>query len=75
MRAWRSPQEKISAFVGIENAYPLGDEIELLSEYYRRGARYIGLTHFANNQIADSSTDPSGPKVERSESIWYGGDR
>ena len=52
---------KIAAFVGIENAYPLGDEIELLSEYYRRGARYIGLTHFANNQIADSSTDPSGP--------------
>jgi membrane dipeptidase len=52
---------KIAIFVGIENGYPLGDDLALLEKYYERGARYITLSHFANNQIADSSTDPNGP--------------
>jgi membrane dipeptidase len=33
----------------------------LVEKFYNLGARYIGLSHTGNNQVADSSTDNSGP--------------
>jgi len=48
-------------FKSIENAYPLGEDTSLLSTFYTLGVRMVGPVHFANNQFADSSTDPSGP--------------
>jgi membrane dipeptidase len=45
----------------MENGYPVGDDLSMLQKYYDLGARYITLTHFANNLIGDSSTDPDGP--------------
>jgi len=53
---------KISAFIGIENGYPVGREISKVREFYDRGARYITLCHTRNNDICDSSTDPKGPE-------------
>jgi membrane dipeptidase len=53
---------KISAFIGVENGYPLGKEISRIGEYYNLGARYITLSHSRNNDICDSSTDPAGPE-------------
>lgn len=47
-------------FIGIENGYTIGRNIDLLKEYYDRGARYFGITHTKNNDLADSSTDPDG---------------
>lgn len=51
---------KISAFIGIENGYPIGKDISRVRELYDRGARYITLCHTRNNDICDSSTDPKG---------------
>jgi membrane dipeptidase len=51
---------KISAFIGIENGYPIGMDISRIKEFYDRGARYITLCHTKNNDICDSSTDPKG---------------
>lgn len=47
---------KISVLAGIENASALGGSLELLREFYRRGVRYITLTHSADNDVADSCT-------------------
>lgn len=51
---------KTVAFIGIENGYPVGNDLSRLEEYYQRGARYITLSHSRNNDICDSSTDPNG---------------
>ncbi|WP_037479761.1 dipeptidase [Sphingobium sp. ba1] len=46
-------------YMSIENAYPLGEDIGLLQTFYDMGVRVVGFAHFAHNQFADSSTDPS----------------
>ncbi|WP_066479552.1 MULTISPECIES: dipeptidase [unclassified Sphingomonas] len=46
-------------YLSMENAYPLGEDIGLITLFHRMGVRMIGFTHFAHNQFADSSTDPS----------------
>ncbi len=52
-------------YMSIENAYPLGDDVSLIDTFYEMGVRLSGFAHFANNQFADSSTDPHGPR-------WHG---
>ncbi|MFD2935621.1 dipeptidase [Spirosoma flavum] len=52
---------KRAVFIGMENGYPIGSDLSMLKTYYDLGCRYITLTHFANNLIGDSSTDPDGP--------------
>lgn len=49
-------------YMSIENAYPLGDDPSLVRSFHAIGVRMLGLVHFANNQFADSSTDPGGPR-------------
>ena len=44
------------ALIGVENGYPLGEEITRVKEFYDRGARYLSLTHNGHNQLADSHT-------------------
>ena len=46
---------KISAAIGIENGYIIGNNINLLEDFYNLGARYITLAHIGHNQISDSS--------------------
>jgi membrane dipeptidase len=46
-------------YMSIENAYPLGEDVSLLKTFYDMGVRVAGFAHFAHNQFADSSTDPS----------------
>ena len=52
--------QKSFIFIGVENGYPLGNDLKLLTTFYERGARYLGLCHSRNNQLCDSSTDPAG---------------
>ena len=47
---------KLSILAGIENASALNGSLELLHGFYRRGVRYITLTHSADNDVADSCT-------------------
>jgi membrane dipeptidase len=44
--------------VGVENGYPMGDQVATLTAFYDRGARYVTLVHGSHNQLADSSSDP-----------------
>lgn len=53
---------RISAFIAIENGYPIGSDITRIRQYYELGARYITLCHTKNNDICDSSTDSMGPE-------------
>jgi membrane dipeptidase len=41
---------------GIENGYPVGEDLGLIRRFYDLGARYITLAHSGNNQICDSSS-------------------
>lgn len=49
-------------YIGIENGYVIGRDLDLVEEFYNLGARYITLAHTRNNDICDSSTDPAGPE-------------
>lgn len=63
-----SPQEveanfkagKISLPMGMENAAPFGNDLANIKYFYDRGIRYATLTHGKDNQICDSSYDPTG---------------
>ena len=44
--------------VGVENGYPMGDDVATLKTFYDRGTRYVTLVHGSHNQLADSSGDP-----------------
>lgn len=59
---WLERKGKRAIFIGMENGYPIGTDISLIKTYYDLGARYITLCHWANNEICDSATDPTGPE-------------
>ena len=47
------------ALIGVENAYPLGDEkvaLRNVKQFYERGARYMSLAHQGHSQLSDSNT-------------------
>lgn len=46
---------RLIAFKSMENSYPLGEDLGLLAEFFRRGVRLAGPVHGAANQFADSS--------------------
>lgn len=46
---------KHAILIGMENAYPLGETVENVPLWARRGVRYMGITHFGHNQFGDSS--------------------
>ncbi len=58
--AFRSAGKHV-VFMGIENGYVMGRNLDLLERYHELGVRYFGFVHTRNNDLADSSTDRSGP--------------
>jgi membrane dipeptidase len=44
-------------YQAIENSYPLGTDLSLLSTFYRFGVRMAGPVHNGTNQFADSARD------------------
>jgi len=48
----------ISFPLGMENGSPIEGKLENLEYFFKRGIRYITLTHSKNNHIGDSSYDP-----------------
>ena len=44
------------AMIGVENAYPLGENLNEVKRYYDLGARYMSLAHNGHNQFSDSNT-------------------
>ncbi|MGH7810420.1 MAG: dipeptidase [Candidatus Binatia bacterium] len=57
---------KKAALMGVENGYPLGEELDRVKEFHERGARYLSLAHNGHNQLADSHTG------ERDGWKWHG---
>ena len=46
---------KLVAVIGVENGYSLGPNLERLDRFYELGARYIGLVHDGDNDLARSA--------------------
>ncbi len=59
---------KLVACIGVENGYPIANDLTRVKEFYDKGARYITLTHTGHNQICDTSTPRDSTKPEE-----YGG--
>jgi len=55
------------ALIGVENAYPIGEDLRRVKEFYERGGRYMSLAHNGNNQMSDSNTG------ERDGYTWKNG--
>jgi len=50
----------ISFCMGMENGSPIEGDLKNVEYFYRRGVRYITLTHSKDNHICDSSYDTTG---------------
>ena len=48
---------KIAAVLALEGGHQIDDDLRVLRMYHRLGIRAMTLTHFRNNNWADSSTD------------------
>lgn len=55
-----SSEGKRAIYIGMENGFPIGTDINRVEEFYKKGVRYITLCHSSNNDICDSSTDKKG---------------
>ncbi|MEP5637744.1 MAG: membrane dipeptidase, partial [Maribacter dokdonensis] len=44
------------AMIGVENAYPIGLDMDQFKVYHDLGARYISLAHNGHSQFSDSNT-------------------
>jgi membrane dipeptidase len=50
-------QGKIAALIGVEGGHMIGHDIRVLRMFGDLGVRYMTLSHFYNDEWADSSTD------------------
>ena len=44
------------AMIGVENAYPIGEDLNEIRRYAALGARYMSLAHNGHSQFSDSNT-------------------
>jgi membrane dipeptidase len=51
------------AMIGVENAYPIGEDLSNFEKYHSLGARYVSLAHNGHSQFSDSNTGEA-------DSIW-----
>ena len=51
---------KIALPMGMENGAPIEDDLKNVEYFYKRGIRYVTLTHSKDNLICDSSYDTTG---------------
>ncbi len=47
---------KMVAMIGVENAYPIGEDLANFEKYHALGARYVSLSHNGHSQFSDSNT-------------------
>ncbi len=47
---------KLVAMIGVENAYPIGEDLTRIKDFAERGARYMSLAHNGHSQFSDSNT-------------------
>ncbi len=44
------------AMIGVENAYPIGEDLGNIEKFHDMGARYMSLSHNGHSQFSDSNT-------------------
>jgi len=49
--------DKVAIMIGVEGGHAIEDSLDVLREFYGRGARYMTLTHVNTNNWCDSSGD------------------
>src|SRR5690606_16553493 len=49
-------QGKLVGMIGVENAYPIGEDLANIEKFYNLGARYMSLSHNGHSQLSDSNT-------------------
>lgn len=54
IRIWKSGKKV--AMIGIENGYPVGEDITNVEKFYNLGGRYMSLAHNGHSQLSDSNT-------------------
>ena len=53
-RIWKSGKK--IAMIGVENGFPIGEDVNNVEVFYNRGARYMSLAHNGHSQLSDSNT-------------------
>ncbi len=48
---------KIASLIGVEGGHSIGNSLETLRDFAKKGVRYLTLTHSANTPWADACTD------------------
>ncbi len=48
---------KLVALIGVENAYPIGEDLSIVADWYELGARYMSPTHNGHNQFGDAAVE------------------
>jgi len=51
---WKSGKKV--AMIGIENGYPVGEDLSNVEKFYKLGGRYMSLAHNGHSQLSDSNT-------------------
>jgi membrane dipeptidase len=51
---WKSGKKV--AMIGIENGYPIGEDLGNIEKFYNLGGRYMSLSHNGHSQLSDSNT-------------------
>ena len=72
VRARTGPHKRLAVLIGVEGGHAIENDIRVLRDFYRLGARYMTLTWANTNEWADSSGDQDpmfageagGPPVE-----------
>jgi len=58
-----SASGKKVAMIGIENGYPIGNDISRVKQFYDLGARYMSLAHNGHSQLCDSN-------IGENDGVW-----
>jgi membrane dipeptidase len=64
IRARTGPHKKFAALIGVEGGHAIENDMRILRDYYRLGARYMTLTWMNTNEWADASGDDTDPKIQ-----------
>ncbi len=52
---------RLIAAIGVENGYPMGEDLSLIARFKELGAGYMGITHTGHNQLGDAHSPADQP--------------
>ncbi len=64
VKARTGPYKRLAALMGVEGGHAIENNIRILRDFYRLGARYMTLTWANTNEWADSSGDIDDPNIQ-----------